>query len=401
MIARLIDSLKNGWHLQRIGKTSLIREYGFKIIAILFALAVAFIMIEASGQSALMVGNRFLQTLLKSRYSREQLFILATPIILTGLAMLVGTRMMIFNMGAEGQFLMGAWAAAAIGLNINGPTLLVLPLMFLAGAAGGALWALIPAIMRIKIGISEMLTTLLLNTAAVYWINMFTMELWRDMSTSSITLLATKNIPYRLPILTGNLYIGILIAVLIVAILAFILSKTKWGYELTSIGANRRAAEFAGMPVVKHLMTVMLLSGAIAGIAGVIELTSTVDRLSGAISQGYGYIGVNVAILAGSSALALLPFGLFMAMVLNAGIVLQAQGLSVHIVLALTGVILFFASIGEVTSSYRFVRNTPSQTNEKTDSGKGSSSPQKKRKVLKNDFGPEKAQEKSVRVTLE
>jgi ABC-type uncharacterized transport system permease subunit len=227
------------------------------------------------------------------------------------------------------------------------------------------------------------------------------MELWRDMSTSSITLLATKNIPYRLPILTGNLYIGILIAVLIVAILAFILSKTKWGYELTSIGANRRAAEFAGMPVVKHLMTVMLLSGAIAGIAGVIELTSTVDRLSGAISQGYGYIGVNVAILAGSSALALLPFGLFMAMVLNAGIVLQAQGLSVHIVLALTGVILFFASIGEVTSSYRFVRNTPSQTNEKTDSGKGSSSPQKKRKVLKNDFGPEKAQEKSVRVTLE
>jgi ABC-type uncharacterized transport system permease subunit len=356
VIGKLCEALSfRGWKLQRRTDYSAARGVLFKILAVILALLITGIVIQASGESALAMGKRVLESTLGSNYGLQQWLVLATPLMLTGAALLIGTRMLAFNFGLEGQLFVGAWAAAAIGLHLNAPPWLAFILMFVGGALAGALLAFVPAIMRIKAGISEILTTLLLNFVAIQFTLYFAMDAWRDWGTA-VNLGATTPIPYVLPALWGHLHIGILIAVFLVVGSYLALEGTVWGYEVTSIGANRTTAEFAGIAVTKHMLVIMLLSGAFAGVSGVIELTGVAHRLSAAVSAGYGWTGINVAILAGNSPLAIIPWGLFLALILNAGFVLQAQGLSVNVVLAVTGLILLLVSVGEIVANYSLVR---------------------------------------------
>ncbi len=354
MIVRLSDALLRGWKLQRRADYSSARGILFKVLAVILAILATGIVLQASGQSALAMGSRVLESTLGSDYGLQQWLVLATPLMITGAALLIGTRMSAFNFGLEGQLFIGAWAAAGIGLHLNIPPWLALILMFVGGALAGALLALVPALMRIKAGISEILTTLLLNFVAMQFALYFAMDAWRDWGTA-VNLGATTPIPYDLPVLWGHLHIGILIAVCIVVAIFLAIEGTVWGYEVKSIGANRRAAEFAGIAVTRHMLVIMLLSGAIAGVSGVIELTGVAHRLSAAVSAGYGWTGIIVAILAGSSPLAIIPWALFLALILNSGFVLQAQGFSVNVVLAVTGLILLLVSVGEIVANYSLV----------------------------------------------
>lgn len=355
MIVKLSNALLRGWKLQRRADYSTARDVLFKVLAVILALLITGIVLGASGQSALAMGKRVLESTLGSDYGLQQWLMLATPLMITGAALLLGTRMAAFNFGLEGQLFIGAWAAAGIGLHLNAPPWLALILMFVGGALAGALLALVPALMRIKAGISEILTTLLFNFVAMQFTLYFAMDAWRDWGTA-VNLGATTPIPYNLPALWGHLHIGILIAVFIVVAIYLALEGTVWGYEVTSIGASRSAAAFAGIAVTKHMLIIMLLSGAVAGVSGVIELTGVAHRLSAAVSAGYGWTGINVAILAGSSPLAVIPWALFLALILNSGFVLQAQGFSVNVVLAVTGLILLLVSVGEVAANYSLVR---------------------------------------------
>lgn len=356
MIANLINTLPLRWKLQRRVHSSSGRGVVFKILSVLLAILITGIVIEASGESSMAMGKRVLESTLGSKYGLQQLFMLATPLMINGAAMLLGTRMLAFNFGLEGQLYIGAWAAAGIGLFVDGPPWLVILLMFMAGALAGALLVLVPALLRIKAGISEMLTTLLMNFVAIQFALYFAMDGWRDWDTNAVMLAASRTIPDQLPTISGRLHIGILIAVVLVVLLYLALEGTVWGYEVSSIGANRGASEFAGMPVTRHMLTVLLLSGAMAGVSGVIQLSGVTHRLSAAVSTGYGWTGITVAILAGNSPLAIIPWGLFLALVLNGGIVLQAQGLSVNVVLAVTGLILLLVSISDIVANYRLVQ---------------------------------------------
>jgi simple sugar transport system permease protein len=281
--------------------------------------------------------------------------------LLTGAAVVLGGKMLLWNCGAEGQLLIGAWAATGIGLFVTGPTPFMLLLMMLCAALAAGLFALVPAWMRIKFGISEILSTILLNYVALYWIISFTQGPWRDTSSASSGMFYSFRVPYELPFLTGNLNIGIVIAVLLVIVLSIVLGGSLWGYEIKSVGANLKAANFAGIPYKRHMFLIMFLSGAIAGLAGGLQLAGVANRLSSTLSVSYGWNGLLVAILAGDSFLALIPYSLFMALLLNGGIVLQTQGLSVFVITALTGLILLLASIGEIAASYRLVRTIPAQ----------------------------------------
>ncbi len=147
-----------------------------------------------------------------------------------------------------------------------------------------------------------------------------------------------------------------MVPIIAAVLLAVALKSTKWGYEIRIIGANKRVADFAGMLVQRRMLLVMLLSGALAGIGGMIEVTGTVHRLSGLLSNDYGFLGIIVAALANGSPIAVIPTSFLLAVLLNAGIVLQAQGLSVNTVLAINGAILIFAAIGESATHYQFVR---------------------------------------------
>jgi simple sugar transport system permease protein len=140
---------------------------------------------------------------------------------------------------------------------------------------------------------------------------------------------------------------------------SFVLRFTRWGYEVRVSGANPHAAHYAGIPVRRRLIVAMLLSGMIAGIAGMLELAGTVHRLQGGISNNFGYLGIMVAVLARGSPLGVIAGGLLMAVILNAGIILQVQGLSTSAVLAVTGLIMFFTAIGDEFAHYRVVRAAP------------------------------------------
>jgi simple sugar transport system permease protein len=152
------------------------------------------------------------------------------------------------------------------------------------------------------------------------------------------------------------MHVGLFVSLGLAIFAALMVRNTKLGYEMRVIGHNEKAAHFAGMAVARNIVIVMLICGALAGISGAIEVTGSTHRLNSVISNSYGYSGIIVAVLAGSSPLALVPVAFLYAVLLNAGIVLQTQGLSVNLVTAITGFILVLASIGEVAAKYRIVR---------------------------------------------
>jgi simple sugar transport system permease protein len=338
----------------RRAETRPLYEVICRIVAVLLALLVAGVVIKLIGMSPILMLQKALKSTLGSSYGFQQALVLATPLIFCGLSVALGLRMNLWNIGAEGQLFIGAWAATWVGLFIPGPPALILPLMLIAGALGGALWILIPALARAFLNVNEIITTLLLNFVAILFVNYFSIGPWRDSGVG--ILLATRRVEAELPTF-GNSYVhyGILIAVAIALVLAFSIQRTKWGYEIRIIGRNRRVGRFAGMPVNRNILLVMLISGAIAGVGGMSELAGNVHRLSGTISNQYGYQGIIVAVLSSGAPLVVLPVGFLLAILLNAGIVLQAQGISVNTMLAINGVILLFAAVGWVASQYRLV----------------------------------------------
>ena len=146
---------------------------------------------------------------------------------------------------------------------------------------------------------------------------------------------------------------GLPLSLVLAAVLAAVFAFTRWGYEVRVSGANPGAALYAGIPTRRRIVAVMLLSGGIAGFAGALELAGTVHRLQGGISNNYGYLGIMVAVLARSSFLGVIAGATLMGVILNAGIILQTQGLNTNAVLAITGLILVLTAIGDQAAHYR------------------------------------------------
>ncbi|MDB5405166.1 MAG: transporter permease [Rhodospirillales bacterium] len=322
-------------------------------VAIGLAFVVGGIAVTISGHNAFTLAAKVLTASFGSEFGLEDFGLLFGPLMLTGLAAAVTLRIGLWNIGAEGQFYIGAVFATGVGLFFSGPPWLMLTAMFLAGGIGGALWILVPTLARAYANVNEIITTLLLNFVAVLVVNYLSTGLWRDRKQS--VLGATARIPYEVPNLSGSLHAGILVAVAAVVLMALLIRYTRWGYEVRISGANIFAAHYAGIPVRSRLISVMLISGAIAGIAGMLEVAGTVHRLQGGISNNFGYLGIIVAVLAGGSPIGVVFSGFVMAVILNAGIILQAQGILLNDVLAMTGLILFFTAIGEQVAHYRIV----------------------------------------------
>ena len=358
MTAANLTAPAQRWHLRRRSDVPGWLSALVRLAAVLLAIVLVGVVLALGGLDPLALGAKALRQTLGTAYGLEQAALLATPLIMTGLAVAVGMKMRLWNIGVEGQLYFGALAATAVALNVKGPAPVMLAVVFLAGAAGGMLWMLVPALMRAYWSVNEIITTLLLNFVAVLLVGYFVIGPWRDRAAAILS--ASPRLPYLIPMI-GQSYMnyGVLVPVAAAIVLALAIQNTRWGYEVRIIGGNRRVAEFAGIPVLRRILAVMLLSGALAGMAGMLQVTGSAQRLSGTISNGYGFMGIIVAALANASPLAVVPVGFLLAVLLNAGIVLQTQGLSVNAMLAINGVILIFAAIGEVAAGYRLVRGDP------------------------------------------
>jgi len=337
--------------LHRVASISPLAIIATRVLAVLAALLVGGVAFAFAGYDVPALASNVLSASLGTQFGLQDLGLLVSPLLLTGLAAAVTLRIGLWNIGAEGQFYAGAVAATLVGLNLHTNDAVALTIMAVAGFAGGAAWILVPALARATLAIDEIITTLLLNFVALLFVNYLCTGPMRDPSQAVTS--ASRRVPYEIPALDGDLHWGLGLAIALVVLMAFVLSFTGWGYEVRVAGANRHAAHYAGVPVRKRLMQVMLLSGGIAGLAGMLEIAGTVHRLQGGISNNFGYLGVMVAVLAGGLPIAVLPAAALMGVILNGGIVSQAFGVSTNEVLALTGLVLLFIAIGEPLAYYR------------------------------------------------
>lgn len=341
--------------LQRLPSATPTASIGARIGAIALALVIAGVILALAGMNPFELGAQVISASFGSTFALEDLGLLVIPLILTGLSVTVAQQIGAWNIGAEGQFYAGAFAAAAVGLFVPLPDAWSLVAMFVAGAFGGLAWILIPTLARAYANVNELITTLLLNFVAVLLVYYVSTDAWRERG--GVANSATPRIAAEMPEFWGLVHWGLPIAVLLAIGIAALLSFSKWGYEVRLIGSNPSTGKYAGIAARRHLITVMLLSGAIAGIAGMLEIAGTVHRLQGGISNSYGYLGIMVAVLARGSCIGVIFAGALMAFILNSGIILQTQGLTTSTVLAITGLILFLTAIGDELSHYRIVRD--------------------------------------------
>lgn len=310
----------------------------------LIALAAFGCVLFAAGKHPLQGYVDTVTFVLGSSQGFTELFVRMSPLVLTALAVSIPARVNLYNVGGEGQLYMGALFAAGAGLNLAAlPSWLLLPAMLIAGFAGGALWALLPAVMRIKGVANEAITTLLLNYIAPLCVGYMIFGPWRSAESASYPESPALVEAARLPVLPGTrLHAGLLIAIACLAVFAYVLNRTRWGLEMRAVGGNAVASFHLGIPVRWYWLACMTVGGGIAGIAGMAEVSAIQGRLVGEISPGYGYMGFLVAWLAGPSAVNTIAMAFLFALIGSIGDVLQVtQGVPFAVVNILMSAILF------------------------------------------------------------
>lgn len=285
----------------------------------------------------------------------------ATPLLLIGLGCSLAFRMRLWNIGAEGQFYMGALGASAIVL---APLLppetspwLMIPAMMIAGFIAGALWGFLPGYLKAKLNVNEIITTLMMNYIAISLTYFFIFGMWSEggfeMSKQfppSACLPRLADLARSMPLFRGmTTHLGLAFGLVAAAIVWFIMYRSKWGYEIRLIGDNPQAARYAGIPIVRNTVLVMMLSGGLAGLAGMSEISGVVHRLQGAISPGYGFTGIIVAWLAKLNPWAVILVSMLFGALILAGREIQPSGISK----LLQGIILFMLIASEVLLRYR------------------------------------------------
>jgi simple sugar transport system permease protein len=307
--------------------------------AVLAALVLCAGLIAMAGVSPWVAYGEMLTGAFGSRLAVTETFTRASPLILTGLAAAVAFRARLWNIGGEGQFYMGALAAAALGHSaLEGwPLPLAWAALAVAGMAAGAVLLLVPAVLRLRFGVDEVVTTLLLNFIVLLFVGLMVEGVLKDPMAfgwpQSVPVAAGLRLPDLVP--RSRLHVGIVLAVVVVLVVWLVQARTVFGAETRAAGLNPRAAAFAGVPITATLVKVALLSGGLAGLAGAIEVLGPVGYVTTTLSPGFGYAGIVVAMLA-----ALHPLGVVAASVFVATVFVGADAMS-----RATGVPSFIADV--------------------------------------------------------
>jgi simple sugar transport system permease protein len=288
---------------------------------------------------------------------------LTFPLLLLGLAAAIPYRLGLWNIGGDGQLLVGAWAAAGVGFlfpNLAGG--LLVPLMFVSAMVGGAVWILFPALARVYLGVNEIITTLLLNFVASYWVLYWAAGPWREPLSAGGVQSRMIPLQAQLPLITvggAGIPVGLMIGLGIAGVSWFVFRQTTLGYEMSLLGASSRTAEYIGLPTKRMLVVAMLVGGALAGLAGVTEMMCVVDRYGPALTNNTGYVGVIIAVLAAGSELGVVVIAILFACITISGNILQVAGASSDLIFAMYGLTLVFAALGQAFAHVKLVRRRP------------------------------------------
>ncbi|MGI9145397.1 MAG: ABC transporter permease [Chloroflexota bacterium] len=326
--------------------------------AVILGAVASGVLVQASGYSALKALFAILEGSFGGSYPISQTLAAAIPLAMIGLGTAVAFRVQLWNIGGEGQFYMGAFGATAVEM-VGGPggwpAVVLLPAMLLAGFLAGAAWALVPAWLRAWHSVSEIITTLMLNYVAILWVNFLVYGPWKDPAGHNFPMSPrfADNATFA-RVGDGQLHIGVVVPIVAAAVLVLILARTRWGYELRIVGENAEAARYAGINVRSTMLTAMLVSGGLAGVAGMVQVAGIIHLLNGALSSNYGYTAIIVAWLAQLHPVAVLVVGVMFGALVNGGFAVSQEGIPQALGAMLQGMILFFVlGVGDVFTRYR------------------------------------------------
>lgn len=313
------------------------------VVAPFAAIAVALVLcaglIAAAGVNPLAAYAEMLKGALGSRLSITETLTRAVPLILTGLAAAVAFRARVWNIGAEGQFYIGALVTAALGHSLFAglPAAAAIPLIMATAMLAGGLLLMVPVALRLRFGVDEVVVTLLMNFIVLLFVGLMVEGPLKDPMAfgwpQSVAVAADLRLPKLVP--RSRLHIGFLVAIAAAAIVLVIQARTVFGAETRAAGLAPKAAAFAGVPLARRLMMVALLSGGLAGLAGSVEVLGPTGYVTTTMSPGFGYAGIVVAMLA-----ALHPAGVVAAAIFIATIFVGADAMS-----RATGVPSFIADV--------------------------------------------------------
>jgi len=327
------------------------------IVSVVLALLAGAVLLAVAGANPWATYKAMAIGAFGGKYNVSETMVKAIPLMLCGLGVSVAFRMLFWNIGAEGQLAVGGIAASGVALFWADriPPSLLLPTMVVAGFLGGALWSLIPALLKAYVHVNEIITSLMMNYIAILWVEHLFYGPWKDPHGYGFPGTAQFPKAARLPRLPGTrLHLGLVFTVVAALFIWVVLRRTKWGYEIRVIGENPRAAAYAGINSVRNIILVMILSGGLAGLAGMSEVAGISHRLQKGLTVGYGYTAIIVAWLG-----KLNPWGVLVVAILLAGLLVGGDQIQITmqlpaaVALVLQGAILFFVLGGDLFTQYR------------------------------------------------
>ncbi len=327
-----------------------------RLLAVVLALVVGGLFIALIGYNPFEIYGTMVSGCFRSAMAFQATVKFCIPMCISALGVTLAFKMKFWNIGGEGQLIMGAIFASFFALFCSDmPHYLLLVVMFIAGFIGGGLWGLIPAVCREKWGTNETLFTLMLNYIALYTISFLRDGPWRDPQAAGFNKIARFDANATLDKVFG-IQAGWIIMLVLVVLVAIYLKKTKQGYEIGVVGESRDTARYAGINVKRVVLRTMFLSGGIAGIAGMVQATGSDITLSTGVAGGIGFTGIIIAWLAQLNPVVSLVISFaFSILVKGSSVVQSTYGLSTDCADVLQGIILFFIMAMEFFIRYKIV----------------------------------------------
>ncbi len=327
-------------------------------LSILGGLLFSAIFLVASGESPIKVYSVMFGGAFGSSYGFGETIVKMIPLLLVSVGVSFAFRMQIWNAGGEGQLHIGAAAATFVVLHMPdcGKTLTLLA-AFVAAFVAAGLYGMIPAILKVKWNVNELITCLMLNYVATFLIAWLIQGPWKD--PTGFAFPRTSKFPENGEMTTffgSRIHTGLFIGLAIAFLLWFLISKTRWGYEMKLIGAKANVAKYAGIPVKRYILLVMFISAGIAGIAGMAEVCGITHRLQANFAAQVGPSGMTIAYLAQCNPISCILVSFLFGALLVGGNTIQKLGLPVSTVQMIQGSILFFVAAGAMFTSYKIIR---------------------------------------------
>ena len=345
------------------------------LLAIVIGFAVGAFFMAIMNVSVSAAYGKLFSSMFSSLKNLSYCVVYGTPYIVAGLSVAFSFKTGVFNIGAEGQFVMGAMAACCVGILFGHlPSIILIPMCFAAAMIVGAVWGVVVGVLKTKWGINEVLSMIMFNWIAFYLSNYFAgipavhsegnAEATKNISDAARTLLPEGIIKSLNLAPTANW--GILVAILLTILVWYIIEKTTLGYELKAVGFNKHAAEYAGISVNRSILTALGISGGMAGLAGALHLMGMGGRISVFAGQeGFGFAGIVVALIGLTNPFGVFLAGLFYGAMTYGGSKLTLVGAPSQVVSIIMGTVVFFIAISSIFGYVKKLQKEPKEKNKK------------------------------------